>query len=227
MSKKYAKRLLEITEESDKKEKEKIETPEDVKSLLPLDTLSLEVGYGLIPLVDEQQDGNLLVRIRSIRRQIALEMGVVIPSMHVRDNLNLKPNQYVVQIKGNPVATAEVLPDHYLAMDPGGAKKKIKGIATKEPAFNLPAMWITEEQKEEAILAGYTVVDPPTVIATHLSEIFKKTSPRIHWQTGDPGTIGYSGKACSKGSGRTCPRYIAPWYCTKSTSKSGIRRCVH
>jgi len=174
LSKRYAARIAEETAVEEAKEKEKIETPEDVKSLLPLDTLSLEVGYGLIPLVDEQQDGNLLMRIRSLRRQIALEMGVVIPSMHVRDNLNLKPNQYVVKIKGNTVATAEVLPDHYLAMDPGTAKKKIKGIETKEPAFNLPAMWITEEQKEEAILAGYTVVDPATVIATHLSEIFKK-----------------------------------------------------
>ncbi len=172
LSKKYAERLVETPEEEE--EKEEVETPEDVKSLLPLDMLSLEVGYGLIPLVDEQQEGNLLSRIRSIRRQIALDMGVVIPSMHVRDNLNLKPNQYVVKIKGNPVASAEILPDHYLAMDPGSAKKKIKGIQTKEPAFNLPAMWITEEQKEEAILAGYTVVDPSTVIATHLNEVLKR-----------------------------------------------------
>jgi flagellar biosynthesis protein FlhA len=174
LSKRYSSELVEEMETEREGEKEKIETPEEVRSLLPLDVLSLEVGYGLIPLVDEQRDGNLLARIRSIRRQLALEMGVVIPSMHVRDNLNLKPNQYVVQIKGNPVASAEVLPDHYLAMDPGTAKKKIKGIQTREPAFNLPAMWITEEQKEEAILAGYTVVDPSTVIATHLTEIFKK-----------------------------------------------------
>ncbi len=173
LSKRHAS-MISLQDEVKEEEKEKIETPEEVKSLLPLDILSLEIGYGLIPLVDENQDGNLLTRIRSIRRQIALEMGVVIPSMHVRDNLNLKPNQYLVQIKGNPVASAEVLPDHYLAMDPGSAKKKIKGIQTREPAFNLPAMWITEEQKEEAILAGYTVVDPATVIATHLTEIFKR-----------------------------------------------------
>ncbi len=173
LSKRYASKL-DVEQEEEEEEKTEVETPEEVRSLLPIDVLALEVGYGLIPLVDEQQDGNLLVRIRSIRRQIALEMGVVIPSMHVRDNLNLKPNQYVVLIKGNPVATAEVLPDHYLAMDPGTAKKKIKGIDTREPAFNLPAMWITEEQKEEAILAGYTVVDPSTVIATHLTEIFKR-----------------------------------------------------
>lgn len=172
LSQKYSTEIK-IPEEEEKKE-EHVETPEDVKELLPLDTLSLEVGYGLIPLVDEQQEGNLLLRIRSLRRQIALEMGVVIPSMHVRDNLNLQPNQYVLKIKGNPVATAEVLPDHYLAMDPGSAKKKIKGIQTKEPAFNLPALWISKDQKEEAILAGYTVVDPATVIATHLNEVFKR-----------------------------------------------------
>ncbi len=164
---------IKVTEEREKKE-EPVETPEDVKELLPLDTLSLEVGYGLIPLVDEEQEGNLLLKIRSIRKQIALEMGVIIPSIHVRDNLNLQPNQYVLKIKGNPVATAEVLPDHYLAMDPGTAKKKIKGIQTKEPAFNLPALWISKDQKEEAILAGYTVVDPSTVIATHLNEVFKR-----------------------------------------------------
>ncbi len=152
----------------------KHESPEEVRSLLPLDVLSLEVGYGLIPLVDDNQDGNLLARIRSIRRQLALEMGVVIPSMHVRDNLNLKPGQYGVLVKGNTVATAEIMTDHYLAMDPGNAKKKIKGIETREPAFNLPAMWITKAQKEEAMLAGYTVVDPASVVATHLTEIFKR-----------------------------------------------------
>ena len=151
------------------------ESPEDVRSLLPLDPLALEVGYGLIPLVDEEQDGDLLSRIRSIRRQLAMEMGVVIPSMHVRDNLNLKPGQYSVLIKGNKVAGAEIMTDHLLAMDPGGAKKKIEdGIETKEPAFNLPAMWVPQSKKEEAMMAGYTVVDPSTVIATHLTEVFKR-----------------------------------------------------
>lgn len=161
-------------QEEERAKKPEVETPEEVRSLLPLDILSLEVGYGLIPLVDEEQDGNLLSRIRSIRRQLALEMGVVIPSMHVRDNLNLKPGQYAVLIKGNPVASAEIMVDHFLAMDPGRAKKKIAGVKTREPAFNLPAMWITKEQKEEAMLAGYTVVDPSTVVATHLTEVFKR-----------------------------------------------------
>ncbi|WMW64253.1 flagellar biosynthesis protein FlhA [Nitratidesulfovibrio liaohensis] len=157
-----------------KKKDGSLDTPEEVQTLLPLDTLELEVGYGLIPLVDEDQNGNLLSRIRSIRRQFALDMGVVVPSLHLRDNLQLKPGQYCVLVKGNQVASAEILVDHYLAMDPGNAKHRIRGIETREPAFNLPALWIPESQKEEAMLAGYTVVDPSTVIATHLTEVFKR-----------------------------------------------------
>jgi flagellar biosynthesis protein FlhA len=161
-------------EAKDKKPAPELETPEEVQTLLPLDALELEVGYGLIPLVDEEQNGNLLSRIRSIRRQFALDMGVVIPSLHLRDNLQLRPGQYVVLIKGNEVASAEILIDHYLAMDPGDAKHRIKGVETREPAFNLPALWVPELQKDEAMLAGYTVVDPATVIATHLTEVFKR-----------------------------------------------------
>ncbi len=151
-----------------------LETPAEVQALLPLDLLELEVGYGLIPLVDEDQDGNLLARIRSIRRQFALDMGVVIPSLHLRDNLQLRPGQYTVLIKGNEVASSEILIDHYLAMDPGDAKHRIQGVETREPAFNLPAIWIPASQKEGAMLAGYTVVDPSTVIATHLTEVFRR-----------------------------------------------------
>ena len=150
------------------------DTPEEVQALLPLDALELEVGYGLIPLVDEEQNGNLLSRIRSIRRQFALDMGVVIPSLHLRDNLQLKPGQYSLLIKGNQVASAEILVDHLLAMDPGNVSTRINGIETREPAFNLPALWIPEAQREEAMLAGYTVVDPSTVIATHLTEVFRR-----------------------------------------------------
>ena len=166
-----------LAAEGDAKDKQpapELETPEEVQTLLPLDALELEVGYGLIPLVDEEQNGNLLSRIRSIRRQFALDMGVVIPSLHLRDNLQLRPGQYVVLIKGNEVASAEILIDHYLAMDPGDAKHRIKGVETREPAFNLPALWVPELQKDEAMLAGYTVVDPATVIATHLTEVFKR-----------------------------------------------------
>ena len=150
------------------------DTPEEVQALLPLDALELEVGYGLIPLVDEEQNGNLLSRIRSIRRQFALDMGVVIPSLHLRDNLQLKPGQYALLIKGNQVASAEILVDHFLAMDPGNVTTRISGIETREPAFNLPALWIPDAQREEAMLAGYTVVDPATVIATHLTEVFRR-----------------------------------------------------
>ena len=153
---------------------ESLDSPEEVQKLLPLDLLELEVGYGLIPLVDEEQNGNLLSRIRSIRRQFALDMGVVIPALHLRDNLQLRPGQYSLLIKGNQIATAEILIDHYLAMDPGNATKKIEGIETMEPAFSLPALWITEMQKEDAMVAGYTVVDPATVIATHITEVFRR-----------------------------------------------------
>jgi len=156
-----------------------LETPEEVQSLLPLDVLELEVGYGLIPLVDEEQNGNLLARIRSIRRQFALDMGVIIPSLHLRDNLQLRPGQYVVLIKGNEVASAEILIDHFLAMDPGDAKHRIQGVETREPAFNLPALWVPAQHKDEAMLAGYTVVDPSTVIATHLTEVFKRHLPEF------------------------------------------------
>ncbi|MDQ7835947.1 MAG: flagellar biosynthesis protein FlhA [Humidesulfovibrio sp.] len=151
-----------------------LDTPEEVQALLPLDQLELEVGYGLIPLVDEEQNGNLLSRIRSIRRQFALDMGVVIPSLHLRDNLQLKPGEYRVLVKGNAIASAEILIDHFLAMDPGDAKHRIEGVETVEPAFNLPAVWIPDVQREAAMLAGYTVVDPSTVVATHLTEVFRR-----------------------------------------------------
>ena len=156
-----------------------LDTPEEVQTLLSLDTLELEVGYGLIPLVDEEQNGNLLSRIRSIRRQFALEMGVIVPSLHLRDNLQLRPGQYSVLIKGNEVAGAEILIDHFLAMDSGSVRNRVEGVETREPAFNLPALWIPEARKEEAMLAGYTVVDPATVIATHLTEVFKRQLPEF------------------------------------------------
>ncbi|GFK92543.1 Flagellar biosynthesis protein FlhA [Fundidesulfovibrio magnetotacticus] len=162
------------SQETDKAKPQELETPEEVQQLLPLDSLELEVGYGLIPLVDEDQNGNLLARIRSIRRQFALDMGVIIPSLHLRDNLQLKPGQYAVLVKGNEIASAEILIDHYLAMDPGDVKHRVHGVDTREPAFNLPALWIPDASKEEAMLAGYTVVDPATVISTHLTEVFRR-----------------------------------------------------
>ncbi len=150
--------------------------PEDVDHLLTLDTIELEVGYGLIPLVDKQQDGTLLGRIRAIRRQFATEMGIIIPPIHIRDNLNLSPAQYRLMIKGVETASTELMVNHYLAMDPGGTAREIDGIDTVEPAFNLPAKWIPQDREEEARFAGYTVVDNSTVIATHLTEIVRSNA---------------------------------------------------
>jgi len=149
-------------------------TPEQAESLLSLDLLELEVGYGLIPLVDEEQQGDLLERIKSIRQQFALELGIIVPPVHVRDNLQLKPGEYTILIKGNEVARAELMVGYYLAMDPGDAKRTIEeGIPTREPAFDLPAFWIPESRREEAQFAGYSVVDLSTVVATHLSEVIR------------------------------------------------------
>ena len=169
-----------IEEKIKEEEKAKKETPsETAESLPPLDLIELEVGYGLIPYVDKKQNGELLDRIKSLRRQFALEMGFVIPPIHIRDNLQLKPNEYSILIKGNVVAKAEVMIGHYLAMNPGTVEEEIKGIKTIEPAFGLPAIWIKEEDKERAQIAGYTVVDITTVIATHLTEIIKDYAHEI------------------------------------------------
>ena len=146
---------------------------EKIESLLPLDMLELEVGYGLINIVDSDQSGDLLERIVSIRKQFAMDLGIVVPSVHIRDNLQLQPGDYQILIKGVKVTGGALMPEHFLAMDPGNVSKKIDGIETTEPAFGLPALWITKGQKEEAELAGYTVVDLPTVIATHLTETIR------------------------------------------------------
>ncbi|MEA2060974.1 MAG: flagellar biosynthesis protein FlhA [Thermodesulfobacteriota bacterium] len=150
--------------------------PEEVDHLLSLDTIELEVGYGLIPLVDKEQDGLLLGRIRAIRRQFASEMGIIIPPIHIRDNLKLNPAQYRVMIKGVETAGAELMVNHLLAMDPGGIALKIDGIETVEPAFKLPALWISPDMEEDAKFAGYTVVDNSTVIATHLTEVVRNNA---------------------------------------------------
>ncbi|MCD6526702.1 MAG: flagellar biosynthesis protein FlhA [Desulfuromonas sp.] len=149
--------------------------PEDnYDEMLNVDLLELEVGYGLIPFVDAGQDGELLDRIRSIRKQFALDSGFIVPPVHIKDNLQLKPNEYSFMFKGVRVAGAEMLPGHYMAMNPGMATEVIKGVATEEPAFGLPATWISEDKKERAQIAGYTVVDCTTVMATHISEIIKR-----------------------------------------------------
>jgi flagellar biosynthesis protein FlhA len=142
--------------------------------MLAVDMLELEVGYGLIPMVDANQNGELLPRIRSIRKQFALDFGFIIPPIHIKDNLQLKPNEYAVLLKGMRIAGGEILPNHHLAMNPGIATEPLKGVATTEPAFGLPATWIAEELKERAQIAGYTVVDGTTVITTHITEIIKR-----------------------------------------------------
>jgi flagellar biosynthesis protein FlhA len=149
------------------------EVPEKIESLLPLDALELQVGYALIPLVDMGQDGELLERIKSIRRQCAQEMGIVVPPLHIRDNLQLNPAEYAVLLKEVQIARGELMPNHYLAMNPGTAEGTIPGLPTREPAFGLPATWIPERDREAAQVAGYTVVNLATVIATHLSELLK------------------------------------------------------
>ncbi|MFQ5672371.1 MAG: flagellar biosynthesis protein FlhA [Nitrospinales bacterium] len=147
---------------------------ERVESILPLDVMELEVGYELIPLVDSDREGELLERIKSIRRQFALEMGFIVPPLHIRDNLQLKPNEYAILIKGVEVAHGSVIMGRLLAMNPGTVEKQIEGIQTKEPTFGLPAIWINEAGKQEAQVAGYTVVDPTTVITTHVKETIKR-----------------------------------------------------
>lgn len=153
--------------------------PEAVTPLLQLDPMELEIGYGLIPLVDPQEAGNLLDRITRIRRQMALDLGIILPTVRVRDNLQLAPNHYVVKLRGVEVARGELMINHYLAMNAGMADESIDGVQTTEPAFGLPALWITSAQKERAELLGYTVVDPPSVLTTHLTEVIKTNSANI------------------------------------------------
>ncbi|MBR5799942.1 MAG: flagellar biosynthesis protein FlhA [Lachnospiraceae bacterium] len=153
---------------------EEIRQPENVNSLLQVDPIELEFGYGIIPLADVNQGGDLLDRVVMIRRQIALELGTVVPIIRLRDNIQLNPNQYIIKIKGIQVSEGEILFDHYMAMNPGYVEEEITGIPTFEPSFHLPALWITEGQRERAESMGYTVVDPPSIIATHLTEVIRQ-----------------------------------------------------
>lgn len=166
----------EIEHEADEEEAaaEEIRQPENVTSLLQVDPIELEFGYGIIPLADVNQGGDLLDRVVMIRRQIALELGTVVPIIRLRDNIQLNPNQYIIKIKGVQVSEGEILFDHYMAMNPGYVEEEIAGIPTFEPSFHLPAIWITEGQRERAESMGYTVVDPPSIIATHLTEIIRQ-----------------------------------------------------
>ena len=171
--KKAAVESLEAETEETDMEAQEIRKPENVVSLLQVDPIELEFGYGIIPLADVNQGGDLLDRVVMIRRQVALELGTVVPIIRLRDNIQLNPNQYIIKIKGIQVSEGEILFDHYMAMNPGFVEEEITGIPTFEPSFHLPAIWITEGQRERAESLGYTVVDPPSIIATHLTEVIK------------------------------------------------------
>jgi len=155
--------------------------PEDdrIENYLAVDQMELEIGYALIPLVDVNQGGDLLERITMLRRQCATELGIIVPPIRIRDNILLRPAQYIVKIKGVEIGQGELMTGSYLAMDPGSVSRKVSGIPTREPAFGLPALWITESQKEAAELAGYTVVELPAVLATHLTEVIRGHCPEI------------------------------------------------
>lgn len=165
---------IEAQVDGDEVAADEMRQPENVNSLLQVDPIELEFGYGIIPLADVNQGGDLLDRVVMIRRQIALELGTVVPIIRLRDNIQLNPNQYIIKIKGIQVSEGEILFDHYMAMNPGYVEEEITGIPTFEPSFHLPAIWITEGQRERAESMGYTVVDPPSIIATHLTEIIRQ-----------------------------------------------------
>ncbi|MES3038647.1 MAG: flagellar biosynthesis protein FlhA [Bdellovibrionota bacterium] len=170
------------TEVAEKKKADSISNApkkENIETMLPLDMVELEVGYGLINVVESDKSGDLIERITSIRKQFALDLGIVVPSIHIRDNLQLAPGEYRVMIKGNKVGGGVLRPDAMLAMDPGNVTARIDGIPTKEPAFGLDALWINAGKKEDAELAGFTVVDLPTVMATHLTEIIRTHSHEL------------------------------------------------
>jgi flagellar biosynthesis protein FlhA len=169
-------RQITVTEEKqvEQREVEEIRKPENVVSLLQVDPIELEFGYGIIPLADTNQGGDLLDRVVMIRRQLAVELGIVIPTIRLRDNIQLNPNQYMVKIKGVEVARGDLLLDHFMAMNPGTAEEDIEGIPTTEPAFGLPALWISDHMRDRAEMLGYTVVDPPSIIATHMTEVVRR-----------------------------------------------------
>jgi len=168
-----------LIENRKKEDEAKAPTPERVESILPLDIMELEVGYELIPLVDADSNGELLDRIKSVRRQFALEMGFIVPPLHIRDNLQLKSNEYGILIKGVEVSRGSIMAGRLLAMNPGTIEKEIDGIQTKEPTFGLPAVWISTSDKQKAQMAGYTVVDSSTVVTTHIKETIKRHASEL------------------------------------------------
>jgi len=169
-----AKRAGEQAEQQQRARDEKTPAAEPLSALPPLDVLAVEVGYGLIPLVDADQNGELLERIKAIRRQMAFDLGIIIPPVHIQDNMQLASGEYTILLKGNEIARGELMPNHCLAMNPGNADGTIDGVTTQEPTYGLPAVWIRESGKENALSKGYTVVDTATVLTTHLSEVIRR-----------------------------------------------------
>lgn len=164
-----------ITEEEEIMQQERKE-PENVMNLISVEAMEVEIGYGLIPLADESSGGDLLQRIASVRRQCAIEMGIVVQPIRIRDNLQLKTNEYIIKIRGTKVVSSELMPSMLLCMDPTGENSDLPGIKTIEPTFDLPAVWINKDQREDAEIKGLTVVDPTTVMVTHLTETIKNHS---------------------------------------------------
>lgn len=170
-------KIVESKQEEQKIEEQEVEEirkPENVVSLLQVDPIELEFGYAIIPLADKNQGGDLLDRVVMIRRQLAIELGIIVPIIRLRDNIQLSPNKYIIKIKGVEVASGELMLDHFMAMNPGSAEEEIEGIPTQEPAFGLAATWIHESQRDRAEMLGYTVVDPPSIVATHMTEVIKR-----------------------------------------------------
>ncbi len=174
-SKKKTEVVQEVASQAEAAAEEK-RKPENIASLLKIEPVEFEFGYGIIPMVDTNLGGDLLERIVMIRRQCALEMGVIVPSIRLRDNVQLHTNEYVLKIKGQEVARGEVMADHVLAINAAGTQETISGIETVDPAFGMPALWINKNIREKAELLGYTTFDPPSVIATHLTELIKQYS---------------------------------------------------
>jgi flagellar biosynthesis protein FlhA len=172
-------KTLKVQEAQRAEEKIAKKEPENIMGLFQVDMLEIEIGYGLIPLTDPGSGGDLLDRIGAVRRQCATDMGAVVQPIRIRDNLQLSTNEYIIKIKGVEAAKGEVLSSHYLVMDPGGSSLDIEGIKTVEPTFGLPAVWITEDKKDKAEMMGLTVVDPVTVLITHLTEVIKEHSHEL------------------------------------------------
>jgi flagellar biosynthesis protein FlhA len=170
---------IEVAEKEEIEKKELAPPPEKIEALLKVDLLGLEIGYSLIQLVDTAQGGTLLQRIKSMRKQLALDLGIIVPPVRIRDNLQLGSREYAILLKGVPIDKGEVMPSSFLAINPGNIKEKLKGKETKDPAFGLKAYWISEEEREHAQFLGYTIVDPATVITTHLTELIKSHSHEL------------------------------------------------